>query len=288
MLLDQTVNKNFQERSKQPAPTRCSIVTFTTDFSTRDWFAGTVHGIIASISPATSVIPVTHDIPPQDIRAAAFVLGAACAYFPPGTIHVAIVDPGVGSTRKAIAVKTVRYIFLGPDNGILSWALRNEEAFEIRELSNHKLFLQHPSHTFHGRDIFAPVAAHLAKGMKFSQIGPVLRSYAELPWPEPKRYGSQIRGEIIYFDHYGNAITNIPAELTPDNAIITLKGRRVPLVQSYASVPQGKLLAIIGSHNYLEIAINTGSAQNELRLLIGNEIDLRSTRTKSPDMNRPS
>ena len=126
------------------------LVTFTTDFGTGDWFVGTMKGVIASISPATQVIDITHAIPPQDIRAGAFALMAAHSYFPQGTIHVAIVDPGVGSARKAIAIKTESYIFIGPDNGVLSWAARKEQGMEVRALENKALFLERLSNTFHG------------------------------------------------------------------------------------------------------------------------------------------
>ena len=195
-----------REKSTSPVP----LVTFTTDFGTSDWFVGTMEGVIAGISPATRVVSITHQVSPQNIRAGAFALAAACTWFPHGTIHVAIVDPGVGSQRRAIAVKTRRYLFVGPDNGVLSWALRQESLEEVRTIENSKLFLAEVSRTFHGRDIFAPVAAHLSRGLRFQDIGRQRDRFVRLPWPESTETNGQISGEIVYIDSFGNGITNVP------------------------------------------------------------------------------
>jgi len=250
-------------------------VTFTTDFGTTDWFAGTLEGVIATISPGTRVIPITHEIPPQDVRAGAFALAAAYRYFPLGTIHVAIVDPGVGSTRKAIAVQTRRFVFIGPDNGVLSWALRTEEVQEIREITNRRFFLSEVSRTFHGRDVFAPVAAHLLRGIQFREVGPEHENILKLRWPEPIPGQGMISGEIIYIDRYGNCVTNIPSGSLPSKVrAIQVGSRSVPIKNSYAAAESGAALCVPGSHGYLELAVNGGSAERRFRLKVGSSVTL--------------
>src|SRR5262245_32283700 len=190
-------------------------ITLTTDFGTRDWFVGTMKGVILGIKPRARVVDITHEIAPGDIRGGAFALMASCRYFPKGTLHVAVVDPGVGSRRRAIAVRTANSILIGPDNGVLSWALRGETIQSIRQLENRRYFLEPVSRTFHGRDIFAPVAAHLSRGVALERLGRELHDLVRLPWPEPVKQREEIRGEIVYIDRFGNAITNIRGERIP-------------------------------------------------------------------------
>ncbi len=190
-------------------------------------------------------------------------------------MHVAIVDPGVGGARLAIAVRTARYTFVGPDNGVLSWALREDAILEIRELSNPSLFLSEVSQTFHGRDIFAPVAAHLANGVAFRALGPRLQKFLKLPWPEPITAAGMISGEIIYIDRYGNCVTNIPARSVEAGPHAMQVGRRtIPLQSSYASARSGAPLCVPGSHGYLELAVNGGSAERVLSLKVGSAVQL--------------
>jgi hypothetical protein len=177
------------------------LITLTTDFGTRDWFVGTMKGVVLGIHPPATVVDLTHEIPPGDIRAGAFALMTACRFFPKGTVHVAVVDPGVGSRRRAIAVQTANSCFVGPDNGVLSWALMREKIKTIRLLENREFFLEPVSHTFHGRDIFAPVAAHLSRGVAVSRLGRELKDFVRLPWPcatEPTKVGrvSPLRAAI--------------------------------------------------------------------------------------------
>src|SRR6266478_233225 len=186
------------------------LITLTTDFGTRDWFAGTMKGVILGIHPRAKVVDLTHEIAPGDIWSGAFALNAACHFFPKGTIHVAVVDPGVGSSRRAITVQTTDYIFVGPDNGVLSWALAKQEIKAVHELENVDYFLPDVSATFHGRDVFAPVAAHLSRGVPVRKLGPRLKDFVRLPWPEVARRPGAITGEVIFIDRFGNAITNIP------------------------------------------------------------------------------
>jgi len=255
-------------------------ISLTTDFGTRDWFVGTMKGVIAGLNPRANIVDVTHEIPSGDIRAAAFALRASYHYFPKRTVHVAIVDPGVGSNRRAIAVRTSEYVFVGPDNGVLSWALGNETIKEIRSLENSKYFLQPISRTFHGRDIFAPVAAHLSRGVPPKNFGPALTQFLRLPWPNPRIRDDRIEGQVIYVDRFGNAITNIESasirESSTPSACIFLGGRRFCRVGSfYQTVPQGKPIAVIGSSGFLEISVNSGNAAQELRLEVGTAVTLR-------------
>jgi len=252
------------------------LVTFTTDFGTGDWFVGTMKGVIASISPATQVIDITHAIPPQDIRAGAFALMAAHSYFPQGTIHVAIVDPGVGSARKAIAIKTESYIFIGPDNGVLSWAARKEQGMEVRALENKALFLERLSNTFHGRDLFAPSAAHLANEFIFSEVGQLLSEYQQLPWPSVNCQNGYVSGEFIYFDHFGNGVTNIPASQVNLGAAVTIQDELVTRLHStYSDVERGQALALVSSHGFVELAVNRGSARERFGLEVGDRVTFR-------------
>lgn len=248
------------------------VITLTTDFGSRDWFVGTMKGVILGINPKASIADICHEIPPGDIRAGAFALMVSCRFFPKGTIHVAVVDPGVGSERKAIAVQTTNYIFVGPDNGVLSFALANEKTKRIQRLGNARYFLRPTSHTFHGRDIFAPVAAYLSSGVAMDKLGPKQREIVRVPWPKPKISNNQIRGEVIYVDRFGNAITNIEnASLGSNKRLhVTVAAKRICAVEPfYQSVPPGKAVAVPGSSGFLEIAINGGSAARSLDLEIG-------------------
>src|SRR3989442_15159550 len=180
------------------------LITLATDFGFSDWFVGTMKGVILGIAPRAAIVDITHEIPAGDIRAGAFALRASYRFFPKGTVHVVVVDPGVGSERKAIVVETDNYFFIGPDNGVLSWALAKERIKTIRALENEHYFLHPISGTFHGRDIFAPVAAHLASGVPTRKLGPVSKDFMRLPWPEPKRARNRIEAKIVCIDRFGN------------------------------------------------------------------------------------
>ena len=258
-----------------------SIVTLTTDFGTRDWFVGTMKGVMLGINPRVGVVDLTHEVPPGDIRAGAFALRAACRFFPKGTIHVAVVDPGVGSGRRPIAVRTADYFFVGPDNGVLSWALAGERIRTIRLLENPTYCLDPVSNTFHGRDIFAPAAAHLSRGVPMRRLGRELPGLLRLPWPEPQRRNREIRGEIVYLDRFGNAITNLEADLVSDGRariceVIGRRKARCPLASFYGAVPAGRPVAVIGSNGLLEIAVHGGSAAAQFGLKPGDTVVVRT------------
>ena len=260
-----------------------SLITLTTDFGSTDWFAGVMRGVILKVNPRGTIVDITHGIPPGDIRAGAFALYASCRLFPKGTVHVAVVDPGVGSSRKAIAVRTSNYFLVGPDNGLLSWALRNEEVEAIHGLENDEYFLHPVSRTFHGRDIFGPVAAYLSRGVPLRKFGAALEDYVHLPWPEPVREEDSLQGEVLYIDRFGNAITNVGTDLPAGfgaTTLIVYKGRRrlCAVADFYETVASGGAVAVPGSCGLLEIAINGGRADRRLGLQPGDVITLRPHR----------
>jgi hypothetical protein len=261
------------------------LITLTTDFGASDWFVGTMKGVILSINPRTSIVDITHEIPAGDIRAAAFALAASFQYFPKKTVHVAVVDPGVGSRRKAIAVRTANYLFVGPDNGVLSFALAREKIQSIRLLTNEKMFLPVVSQTFHGRDVFAPVAARLSRGLQIEKLGPPAAKYMKLEWPASRRRGGSVEGEVVYIDRFGNAITNIdPDSLAANGALrarVVSFGRQLcPLKSSYHAVPTGKPVAVFGSSGFLELAVNGRSAARMLGLRVGERVSVRRQQTQ--------
>ncbi len=249
------------------------IITLTTDFGFRDAFVGTLKGVILEIAPAVQIVDLAHGIAAGDIRGGAFALLTAASFFPAGTIHVAVIDPGVGSARKVLAISTPRAIFLGPDNGLLSWAVPPEDVLEIRSIENPAFFLPRVSSTFQGRDLFAPAAAHLAAKGKFSDLGPELGSFQRINWPEPIRLEEGWRTEIIHVDVYGNAITSFPIEPTAALDFVVLAGNtRIPFARFYGAVAPGHPLAVPGSSGFLEIAVNQGHAAGQLSLQIGSEV----------------
>ncbi len=256
-----------------------AIITLTTDFGTRDWFVGSMKGVIAGIAPKARVIDLNHEIRPGDLWGGAFSLLCSYAFFPAGTIHVVVVDPGVGSARKAIAVRTSRYMFIGPDNGVLSWALRKERVLSTRALQNSEYFLKDVSQTFHGRDVFSPVAAHLARGVRLGDLGPALKVFVRLEWPDIKRTKGALEGQVVHIDRFGNAITNIPNPAGTVNkemlcAFGAKQQHRVSYGASYSAVPRFKAVLVRGSTGYLEIAVNGGSAEKALRLKRGSPVRL--------------
>src|SRR5262245_5011152 len=228
-----------------------SIVTLTTDFGQHDWFVGVVKGVLLGINPELQIVDITHCIPPGDIHAGAFALAAAASYFPKETVHVTVVDPGVGSSRPALAARTRHATYIGPDNGVLSLALAKDPPEHVHHLENPRYFLASISRTFHGRDIFAPVAAHLTRGAEFSSLGPEVTHWERLSFPEPRREGRDLVGEVVYIDRFGNGITNLPLNSAErvKLAQVHLRGRvaSAPLVNFYQSVPKGELLAVPGS-----------------------------------------
>lgn len=253
------------------------IVTLTTDFGRRDEYVGVMKGVAAGIDPALRVIDLTHGIDPQDIVHGAYVLAAACDYFPRGTVHLAVVDPGVGGQRRIVALESDRYRFVAPDNGLLERVLAGRPIRQAVVVENRRYFLPRVSQTFHGRDILMPVAAHLAAGVDVSALGPVIdpRTLATGVVPGCRAVATGgVAGSVIAVDRFGNLMTTIDAAsiealaATDAADVVVTAGRHTirGLARSYASVAPGAPLAIIGSRGLLEISINHGSARAVLGL----------------------
>jgi S-adenosylmethionine hydrolase len=246
------------------------IVALLTDFGLRDHYVGTMKGVILSVCPQATLVDLTHDIAPQDITAAALELAAAYRYFPAGTVFLVVVDPGVGSPRRGIAVEAGGYRFVGPDNGVLSLAWSDAGApVHVVELRNTALARAQISKTFEGRDRFAPAAGYLARGLDLGEFGPRVDDAVTLDVPEPTVIDAAIVGEVIRVDRFGNLITNIPRSLIEswsDSVCVIVANHQIPrLGATYAEAPSGELCALIGSTGQLEVAVNGGSAAATLR-----------------------
>lgn len=268
-----------------PIPQR-PIITLLTDFGTRDHYVATLKGVILGLNPEAILVDLSHEVPPQDIAAGAFVLAEAAPYFPPGTIHLAVVDPGVGTSRRGLAARCRQQYWVGPDNGLFHFVFAGQlqqpgasgsstPDCSIVSLEAPAFFRQQVSTTFHGRDVFAPVAAQLSLGVELGQLGPILRTPVPLPLSEPTFDPEVARGQIIYVDRFGNLVTNLRARELHD----WLAGRPLHLhlgpvtierlSPTYAEVAPGECVALVGSHGYLEIAVNQGNAAKLLRQKVG-------------------
>jgi len=245
----------------------------TTDFGLEDWFVGTMKGIVLDRAPQATIVDLCHGAPRGDIRAGAFALAMGCGYFPAGAVHLAVVDPGVGSERAAIAASSGRYYFVAPDNGLLCLALQREEGVVVRRIENEALRLPEVSRTFHGRDLFAPAAASLANGFPFEEVGPAFDDWIRLPMATPEREGERWRGEVAYVDRYGNAITNLPNALAVGaREVVAREG--APVRDCYAAVSTGEPVAVAGSTGFIEIALNGGRAAERYGLRPGSPVSL--------------
>lgn len=249
-------------------------IVLLTDFGLRDHFVGVMKGVILARAPKSTIVDLSHEVPPQDLRAGALLLLASVPYFPKGSLFVCVVDPGVGSSRRILWARTDRHQYLVPDNGILSWL--PEAVREWREVSNTRLFLPEVSATFHGRDIFAPVAAALARGLSSARLGPVVRDPEGLAFPGPARRGHKVRGEILAFDRFGNAVTNLGWAEARYGAKIHHKGRLLgPVRTHYGETRDGAALALFGSTGLLELSVRNGSFAKRFKARIGDKIESR-------------
>ncbi|MGC8937142.1 MAG: SAM hydrolase/SAM-dependent halogenase family protein [Candidatus Methanomethylicaceae archaeon] len=237
------------------------IVTITTDFGGH--YVGIMKGVIKKIAPSAELIDLGTDVPPFDVKGGAFVLYSSYKYFPKGTVHLAVVDPGVGSDRMAIAAKSKNYYFVGPDNGVLMPAAKDDGVLEIREISNKELFLKEISGTFHGRDIFAPVAAFLAKGGDFEEVGRRVEKVKGLDFFKAKREG-KVEGEVLFVDRFGNVVTSLMEGDLGEHEEFVLEAKerthRMRLVRTYSDGKSGEILLIKGSSGHYEISLKEGSA----------------------------
>ncbi|HEX9879878.1 MAG TPA: SAM-dependent chlorinase/fluorinase [Candidatus Binatia bacterium] len=256
-----------------------TIVTLTTDFGYRDSFVGAMKGVLLGLNPDLCLVDITHGIPPQDVMAGALAIKAAVPFFPAGTIHVGVVDPGVGSARRPVLIEAGEYYFVGPDNGLFSLALQEKEPQRIIELTNDSYHLKPTSPTFHGRDIFAPVAARLSLGISAQKLGAATDQFTRLPWPEVSQKQRTLHGEVIYVDDFGNLITNIREEhLRPfSNPALSISiGRRKirGVSASYAAVAEGEFVALLNSWRCLEIAVRNGSAELRGKISVGARVSI--------------
>lgn len=254
----------------EPQINQASLLALMSDFGDRDVYVSVMKGVVAQINPQLTVVDLTHQIPPQNLAAARFCLMNAYPYFPIGTVYVAVVDPGVGSKRRAIAVEFAQGFLVGPDNGIFSGVLSQSPAINTVELTNPNYWrTPEPSKTFHGRDIFAPVGAHLASGVALKQLGQEIDSatLVQLDIGECNQTNSGVTGCIQYIDYFGNLISNIPERYVQGrNWSVQVAGVSIPGCKTYSDVKLGEVAAFVGSHGWVEIAINSGNASSQLQV----------------------
>jgi S-adenosylmethionine hydrolase len=249
-----------------------SPITLLTDFGLLDTYVAQVKGAILSVAPETTIIDLTHAVPPQDVKAGAYLLWSAVIAFPPRTVHVAVVDPGVGSSRRAVALETGRGdVLVGPDNGLL-WPACERLGSMLRavELTDRRYWRPGASSTFHGRDIFGPAAAHIASGVSLERLGRPADELMQYSWPWP----GDLAGEVIHVDGYGNLITNMPADRLPAAFEVTINGHVATSATHYAAVRPGTLLAVRGSAGLLEISVRDGSAAARLGAARGTRLQV--------------
>jgi S-adenosylmethionine hydrolase len=258
----------------------CSI-TLTTDFGRDSTYVAAMKGVILSINPAAVIVDISHTIAPQNIAQGAFVLGEATRWFPRDSIHVAVVDPGVGTSRKIVYARVGEQQYICPDNGLLSYVCRDSRAEHAIEVSNRSLFLSEVSNTFHGRDIMSPVAARLSLGFPSEQLGPPLEALKLLKWPRPERRNNSVIGRILCADSFGNLITNLRREDLPGDIehanffVDTAQHHFDGIVKTYSESPPGTPVALFGSSGLLELAIVQGNAALQLHIPIGDNFGVR-------------
>ncbi len=267
-----------------------TIVTLTTDFGTADGYVGAMKGVIADIAPHAMIVDLTHAIAPQDVLGAAFALYRAVPYYPPASVHCVVVDPGVGTPRRALAIKTSEHQYMvGPDSGVFTlfappFTDAEPQAVELTEARWWRAG-RDPSATFHGRDIFAPVAAHLARlieagPVELEAFGPPATNLRRLAVPAPVEERDTYRGEVVHVDHFGNAVTNLPERWVAHaegSVIVEAGGQTMPVVRTYSDVEVGSLCGLVGSSGWLEVACRDGSAAERLGLAPGIPVVLRRT-----------
>lgn len=255
------------------------IIALLTDFGLKDPYVGVMKGVILRINPEARIIDLSHDIPPQGILDAYFLLSNSYRYFPDGTLFLTVVDPGVGSERKILAVETDAYTFVAPDNGVLGFLQKEGRIRRAVAVQNPRYALAPVSNTFHGRDIFAPAAAHLSRGLDLAKLGPAMDRIHRIAPPSPRinREGV-LTGEIVSIDRFGNLVTNIPGEpIASADAVEIRVGKTVidRMTRSYAEGKKGKLFAIVGSTGNLEISVNKGSAAAKTGAEVGDPVRVR-------------
>lgn len=264
-------------------PSAISVITLLTDFGDRDYFVASMKGVILGINPQARIVDLSHHVTPHQVEEAAYLLNASYRYFPDGTVHVAVVDPGVGSARRPLLVATSRHFFVAPDNGLLSYIYREETGIEVRQIENRQYRLDSVGATFDGRDLFAPAAAWLTKGQQTGSYGKLIQDYVKLPLAEPAWDGSVLKGTIVYVDRFGNLISNLTpfhikdvqgrtrqSDISVRIGGITITG----LVRNYSQGDPAVPRALINSNGQVEVFLKEASAAERLRLAQGARIDL--------------
>lgn len=255
------------------------MIALLTDFGTKDYFVAAMKGVVLSINEEAKIVDITHEIEPQNIKSAGFTLASVYQNFPPKTIFVSVVDPGVGSNRRAILVETDKYFFVAPDNGLLSFIFQREQDFQVFELTDPRFFLPNVSKTFHGRDVFAPVGAWLSKGIEPKEFGSKINDFIKFENIKPKHISvNLLESEIIHIDRFGNLITNLKREDVENDFTIEINGKIIEkLLDFYAEAEPDEIFAIFGSADYLEIVAYQNSAQDLLKVKTGEKIKVKFT-----------
>jgi S-adenosylmethionine hydrolase len=259
-----------------------SIITLLTDFGTKDHYVASMKGVILNINPQCLLIDITHQVNPHDIEEGAFILASTYSYFPKGTIHLSVVDPGVGGIRKPILLVTRNYFFIGPDNGLFTLVAQREKVKQVVALAKKKYFLSKVSSTFHGRDIFAPVAAHLSLGIKPNAFGYEIKSLKELKFQKPVIKEGKLLGEILYIDAFGNLVSNIDEgklfRFIQSRPFVIRAGRKAisGLKKGYWEGKKGEPIALLGSGGLLEISVREGNAKRSLKVKRGDPITIKT------------
>ena len=261
-------------------------MTLTTDFGLADHYVGVMKGVILGLAPAVRIVDITHLVRPQNVTHGAVVLAQTLPFFPPGSIHVAVVDPGVGGDRRVLLVETREQFVLVPDNGLATLVIEKWPPARITSVEQRRYFLPEVSRTFHGRDIFAPVAGHLARGVRPSELGPAVTDPVLLDWPRPREVPGGLAGEVLYADHFGNLVTNIEAAAVAAagaKAKAKIAGHTCPVAATYASASPGDVVALVGSSGFLEVSRVNGSAAETLGAGAGTAVTLLTATSSEED-----
>ncbi|MCK5423503.1 MAG: SAM-dependent chlorinase/fluorinase [Deltaproteobacteria bacterium] len=260
-----------------------STITLLTDFGSEDAYVGVMKGVILSVNSSAKIIDISHAVDPQDLIEAAYLIKSCYRYFPEHTVHIVVVDPGVGSDRAIVALEMMGHVFLAPNNGVLTLLMDEGEIDAVVRVENTHYFLNSISQTFHGRDIFAPVAAHLAAGWPVEEVGPEIKAYSLLSSKPAKRRGNRIEGEVTAADRYGNVILNIPGKLFEEFGIkrgrklqVHFKNKKLMIkwAATYGEVPEGEGVILISGGGFLELAVNRGNAARKYGLEVGEAVIL--------------
>jgi S-adenosylmethionine hydrolase len=270
-----TAPLHSESRADATARTSPQVITLLTDYGLRDIYVGVVRGVIIGIAPQAHVVDLSHEVAPQAVAEAAFLLDSAAPYFPWGTIHVSVVDPGVGTERRIICARTARATYLAPDNGLLARVLERDPPAHLISVEDPRFFLPRVSTTFHGRDIFAPVAAHLANGLDPRALGPEVKELQPLPMPRPREVRPGVlAGEVIHVDRFGNVVTNVgePFARRIEGAMLGATRVEGPVCRAYGDKEEGEPLLIFGSSGFLEVSVNGGDAARTFGVRRGDRI----------------